>query len=117
MSLNISSETHAFNRAAQLPPGQLISLKEATRLLPGTPHISTLHRWRLRGIRGLRLPMKLIGGKRFLDLADWELWTAKVTCAADGTPKPIRTTRARQRAILAAERALAKEGIGRPYAK
>ena len=116
--MSVLNETRrTLKEAAASLSGQLISLKEATRLLPGTPHISTLHRWRLRGIRGLRLPMKLIGGKRFLDLAEWELWVAKVSAAADGQPTPVRTARRREQAIERAEAELRREGIGRPNAK
>ena len=44
----------------------LIPLTQAAKLIPGCGvHISTLHRWRLRGIRGVRLETILIGGKRF----------------------------------------------------
>ncbi len=32
----------------------LLSFAEAIARLPGSPHVSTLHRWRLRGIRGVR---------------------------------------------------------------
>jgi hypothetical protein len=57
--------------------------------------------------------MKLIGGKRFIDLADWELWIAKVTSVADGVPLPARTAKRREKAIAAAEAELGREGIGR----
>lgn len=43
----------------------LISFQEATRHAPGKPHISTLHRWRRRGVHGVRLETCLIGGKRY----------------------------------------------------
>ena len=43
----------------------LISFAEAAKRLPGRPHVNSLHRWRLRGVRGVRLESVLIGGKRF----------------------------------------------------
>jgi hypothetical protein len=57
----------------------------------------------------------MIGGKRYIDLAEWELWTANVTAAANGEPRPIRTARRREMAIAAAERELARElgGVGK----
>ena len=43
-----------------------LSLSEASAELPGRPHVATLHRWRLRGVRGIKLSTILIGGKRFV---------------------------------------------------
>ena len=43
----------------------LETLAEAARSLPSRPHPSTLHRWRLRGIRGVKLDTILIGGRRY----------------------------------------------------
>jgi len=43
----------------------MVSLRAAAKLLPGRPHISTLHRWR-RGLSdGRRLETVKIGGKIF----------------------------------------------------
>ena len=42
-----------------------IPFPEAPKHIPGRPHISTLHRWRLRGVRGRRLETFLTGGRRF----------------------------------------------------
>ncbi len=42
------------------------SLAEVRQLLPGTPHISTIHRWMGRGVRGVRLVATLIGGRRYI---------------------------------------------------
>lgn len=33
--------------------------------IPGRPHISTIHRWRLRGVRGHRLETVKIGGHNY----------------------------------------------------
>jgi hypothetical protein len=42
-----------------------ITLAEAARLLPGRPHSSTLARWALRGVKGVRLETVKVGGRRF----------------------------------------------------
>ena len=42
-----------------------INFRDATEYIPGEPHISTLHRWRLRGVRGRKLESFLSGGRRF----------------------------------------------------
>ncbi|MBL9165831.1 MAG: DUF1580 domain-containing protein [Planctomycetaceae bacterium] len=44
---------------------RLLPLQAAANALPGCPHISTLHRWRMRGVRGVLLETCLIGGKRY----------------------------------------------------
>jgi hypothetical protein len=47
----------------------LIAFHEATAHVPGRRvHVSTLHRWRLHGVRGRRLETILCGGRRFTSL-------------------------------------------------
>ncbi len=48
---------------------RLLPLSEAARLIPGKRHCSTMHRWRLRGVRGVRLRTCLIGGRRHVKIA------------------------------------------------
>ena len=43
----------------------LVPLSEAAAHVPQAPHASTVQRWFLRGVRGVRLETVLIGGKRF----------------------------------------------------
>jgi hypothetical protein len=86
---------------------QLQTLAEAARTLPGGPvHVGTLHRWRLRGVRGVKLPTVLVGGIRRTSREAVAKWIAATTAAADGTNAPERTSKQRERAILAAEREL-----------
>lgn len=45
---------------------KIVSLADAAMAFPGgAVHISTLHRWRLRGVGGAKLETFKIGGKRF----------------------------------------------------
>ncbi len=44
---------------------RLLSFPQAAAILPFRPHVSTLHRWRLRGIGGVRLETIRLGGRRF----------------------------------------------------
>jgi hypothetical protein len=100
---------------------KVISLSEATRLLPKSPrnkklHVSTLYRWMLGGLRSkdgmiVRLEMIKIGGtactsqealQRFFDRLSGN--TAVVT------PPPI-TRRQRLRQIKQAEEELRRAGI------
>lgn len=49
-----------------------LTLAEAARELG--LHISTLHRWRLKGVRGRKFPTVLVGGRRYVlrrDLQDF----------------------------------------------
>jgi Protein of unknown function (DUF1580) len=43
----------------------LIRLAQAAQELPGRPHLSTVVRWSLRGIKGVRLETVVVGGRRF----------------------------------------------------
>jgi hypothetical protein len=90
---------------------KLLSFPQATIFLQSHPHICTLHRWRLRGITGIRLETVRIGGRRFTSREALERFNAAVTAAADGTPAQTRTPRRRQRDIARAEKELAEAGI------
>ena len=55
-------------------PEDYLSLHDASAILPGSPHVNTIWRWAMRGVRGHRLPTVLIGGQRFIAreaLSDW----------------------------------------------
>jgi len=97
MSINLSTET-------------LVTLIQASQLLPGHPHISTLHRWRMRGVQGIKLETCRVGGRRFTSREALDRFCAATTAAAaDGGPCPVRTPKQRQRDIEAAEAELASE--------
>jgi hypothetical protein len=92
---------------------ELLSLREASQLLPGKPHISTLHRWRLRGIRGVKLITVMVGGRRWVHPDALRDFNAAITAArepgAANAGPPTRTTRTRT--VKKAEQTLSKEGI------
>lgn len=46
--------------------GGLLTLPEAAKTLPRRVHASTLWRWATRGIKGVKLQLTTIGGRRFL---------------------------------------------------
>ena len=88
------------------------TLAEAARTLPGgAVHVSTIHRWRMKGVRGVRLETFLRGGIRYTTDEALERFFAAITAAADGDATPVRTSRKREREIAAAERELAEAGI------
>jgi hypothetical protein len=84
----------------------LLTFSEAAAILPGRPHVSTFHRWRLRGVHGIKLSTYLVGGRRYTTRRDLEVFVAATTAAAEGEAPPARTSRQHMRAVEAAERQL-----------
>jgi hypothetical protein len=92
-------------------PKTLIPFGKLSSHVPGRPNQSTFHRWRLRGIAGVRLPVVHIGGRVYVEPEALEKFFADVTAIKSGNAPSPRTDRQRERAIAAAERELAREGI------
>jgi hypothetical protein len=88
---------------------KLVSFADAAKLLPGRPHISTWQRWRLRGVRGIRLETVLIGGRRYTSREALARFFDAVTVASEEKKPPVRTPTQRQRAITKAENELRKQ--------
>jgi hypothetical protein len=42
-----------------------IPLAEAAKQIPGRPHVSTCHRWAVKGVNGVKLETKRVGNRRF----------------------------------------------------
>ncbi len=95
----------------KLEQGELLSLKEAARLLPGKVNISTLFRWSSRGTRGVRLQTWLIGGRRFTNEESLEKFIIDTTAAADGNPLPVRTSKQRQAGMEQAEKEIGGDAV------
>ena len=82
----------------------LIPFQKASEHVAGKPHISTLHRWRLRGVRGVKLETVLIGGRRFTSDEALSRFFARTTAAADGrVPDKPQSRTHRKREIADAE--------------
>lgn len=91
---------------------RMVTLVEATQILPGRPNLSTIWRWRLRGVRGVTLETILIGGKRFTSLEALTRFQHAVTAVADGkSGGAAETPRRRERAIERAERKAKELGV------
>ena len=88
-----------------------LTLSQAAKTLPGRPHLSTLHRWRQRGVRGIKLQTALVGGRRYTTRAWLDEFIDAITAAADGDARAVRSSRRRERDIAAAERELEEAGI------
>ena len=70
----------------------LIPLAEAARTLPGgCVHVSTVHRWWLKGCRGVKLETILRGGVRYTSTEAIERFVAATTAAADCTTPVVPT--------------------------
>jgi hypothetical protein len=92
---------------------RLCTFLQAAKTLPGHVHLSTLHRWRLRGIRGIKLETILVGGKRLTSAEALQRFAQRTTALAHGEPvadTPAgRTAAQRHRDIERAERELEAE--------
>ena len=89
----------------------LIHFPEATRAFPGRKRLSlaTLHRWRLHGVRGVRLDTLLIGGLRYTSREAIGRFIAAQN--ADQQPAPQITAKQRQRQSESARAELERIGI------
>jgi hypothetical protein len=92
---------------------KLLSLTQAAKLVPGGGvHLSTLHRWRLRGVKGVRFETVLVGGKRLTSQEAIERFIKRTTAAADGQQvSSSGPTKSRERSIAEAAALLDREGI------
>ena len=91
---------------------KLMPLPAAVEAATGQrPHPSTVYRWRLAGVRGVRLETVRCGGRRLTSIEAVRRFLAGVTAATDGVSAPVRTNRQRQAAIDRAERELDAAGI------
>jgi hypothetical protein len=90
----------------------LISLSQAARQAPGGPvHLSTIHRWRLRGIKGIKLETCMCGGKRLTSVPAMRRFAIATTAAAVGSVSPPAIDARRQYDIALADRSLSDAGI------
>ncbi|MDB4367969.1 DUF1580 domain-containing protein [Mariniblastus sp.] len=75
------------------------------------PHRSTVHRWRLRGARGVKLETILVGGRRFTSREALLRFFDDSTAAESGPPIGHQLDSRRRREIEKAEAYLKSEGI------
>ena len=89
----------------------LIAFQKAPGLIPGRPHLSTLHRWRLRGVHGIRLESCLLAGRRFTSREALNRFFDRTTAVGEGHQPHPHTTRQRHLAQEQARTALQQAGI------
>ena len=74
-------------------------------------HPTTIHRWRLRGARGVKLETILAGGTRYTSTEALSRFFAATTAAADGESYVVVSDAIDTKAVEQAEAFLASEGI------
>lgn len=91
--------------AIDIDSEELIHLPEARALFPQRPALNTLHRWRLKGVRGVRLETILIGALRYTSREAIRRFIAAQNAADAGhTPDPAAASRRAKEAGRALER-------------
>jgi hypothetical protein len=88
----------------------LVSFADATKLIPGQPHLSQIYRWAMRGLRGVRLEWIRCGGKRFTSREALQRFYSRLTLA-DGGESSLATPAVRKRQKQSAERELVQAGF------
>lgn len=93
---------------------RVMTLAQATKHLPRRrqgkkPHASTLYRWAMNGVQGVRLEVIRVGGTLCTSLEALQRFCER--CTDSSTPAKTKTTKAREREIVRAERELARAGI------
>lgn len=90
---------------------ELIPFAEARTAFPGGKRLSlaTLHRWRLSGVRGVRLETLLVGGLRYTSTEAIARFIAAQN--RDESPAPVLTASQRRVQAETANRLLEAAGI------
>ena len=112
-NLLVISQFHLHKRGyAMSGEEKLLRLPDAVEAATGQcPHLSTLHRWRLRGIAGVKLETVRCGGRRLCSIESVRRFLDGVTAAADGKQAQPRTPKQRSRDAESATRQLEQAGI------
>ena len=94
-----------------MPKQSLLPPVDAVEQVTGRrPSLSTLHRWRLRGVRGVKLQTVLVGGRRFVTEDAVREFIAATTMAGERDPSARAEAGSRDRQIEDAESQLREMG-------
>lgn len=80
---------------------ELLTISQAAKRCPGDPHVATVWRW---GLNGVKLDSIKVGDKRLTSAEAIVRFITATTAQASGELLPSRTPRQRERAQLKAER-------------
>ena len=92
----------------------LVQFSDARSAFPGIDRrlsLATLHRWRLNGVRGVKLETILIGGLRYTSREAISRFIASQN--SDDAPAPSITPSQRRRQSEAAQQELRRMGVAR----
>jgi hypothetical protein len=92
----------------------IVSLSEGRQIMPGSPCMSTMWRWCLRGVRGHVLESMVVGATRFTSrqaIARFIDAQNEPKCPPSLPVEPERTSKQRARRIERAEHRLREAGI------
>jgi hypothetical protein len=88
---------------------RLLSFREAAAMLPsGGVNLSTLHRWRQKGVRGHVLQTVMVGGRRYIPLRSLEDFVAALS---GGPVVTAERSRDRERRVARARAELRARGV------
>ena len=87
----------------------LIRFQKASRHIASNPSVCALHRWRLSGVRGVKLETLLVGGVRFTRVEAIARFIAEQN--RDEPPTPALTASQRRVQAETANRVLQEAGI------
>lgn len=100
-----ATERKPANLANRLLTENLVDLSDAARHLGN--HVGTLHRWRLHGVRGVRLEVVRVGGRW---MTSWQALDRLISSTNSAQPEPPQLAAGTRRS-RAAERELRAEGL------
>jgi hypothetical protein len=90
---------------------KLFPLNRLREEIPGRPNLSTLWRWRLKGVRGVKFEVVVAGGRVYSSREAVKRFIAATTAAANRLPQPTRSLRAREKDHRDADAYLTKKRI------
>lgn len=96
---------------------QILTFSEAAKALPlvngKRPHVSTLWRWARKGVAGVKLETRRIGGRFVTSVEALDRFTKQLSEIEPNRPRPLKRSRVakqREREIERAERKLDAAG-------
>jgi Protein of unknown function (DUF1580) len=87
----------------------LLRLADAAKIIPSHPHTSTLWRWCLKGVKGVRLQTLVVGGRRYTTMTYLTEFIAHLSASRTTEPIAESSQRTTQKEV-AARRAKATFG-------
>lgn len=90
-----------------------LPLSEASKFFPGRPHRSSVWRFAMKGVRGVRLETIVCGGRRYTSEEAILRFIAATTAAANGEPMPVPLSARRRQEQEEARAKLREVGIDR----